>query len=75
MNFLNWIKEFFARPTPLELAMEELVSAERAKLEAETGAEYAKALVEYNTARITRLQKFINQATKEQWNEQVQRDE
>ena len=53
-------------PTPLEIATEELVTAERAKLEAETGQEYAAALVAYNTARIARLKKYINQATKEE---------
>jgi hypothetical protein len=59
----DYIKNLFARPTPLELATVELIEAERAKLEAETGREYADALVKYNTARIARLRKYINGET------------
>ena len=64
MNFINWIKGVFAKPTPLELASVELVEAERAKLLAETGQDYAKAQVAYNSARILRLRAYINQETK-----------
>lgn len=64
MNFINWIKGVFAKPTPLELAAQELIDAERSKLLAETGLDYAKAQVAYNTARILRLRAFINQETK-----------
>ena len=64
MNFINWIKGVFAKPTPLELASVELIEAERAKLLAETGQVYAKAQVAYNSARILRLRAFINQETK-----------
>lgn len=63
MNLLKYLQNLFAKPTPLELATMELVQAERAKLEAETGREYADALVKYNTARITRLRKYINEET------------
>jgi hypothetical protein len=59
----EYLKQVFAKPTPLELATEELVQAERSKLEAETGREYADALVKYNTARIARLRKYINEET------------
>jgi hypothetical protein len=62
----EYLKQVFAKPTPLELATEELVQAERAKLEAETGREYADALVSYNNARITRLRKYIANLTKEE---------
>ena len=59
----EYLKRLFAKPTPLELATVELVEAERAKLEAETGREYADALVKYNTARIARLRKYITEET------------
>lgn len=62
---IEYLKHLFAKPTPLELAAIELVQAERSKLEAETGREYAEALVKYNTARIARLRKYINKETKE----------
>lgn len=54
---------FPSKPTPLEAAARELIEAEHAKLEAQSGAEYAMALVSYNDKRITRLLKFINEAT------------
>ncbi len=65
MNFSR-ITSFFKPPTPLELAVRELIEAERAKLVAETGKEWAEAAVAYNTARIKRLKGFISAKTKEQ---------
>ena len=52
---MNWIKKLFAQATPLELAVLELVDAQREKLRAESGAEYAEALVIYNQSRIERV--------------------
>jgi len=63
---MNWIKKLFAQATPLELAVAELVDAQREKLQAESGAEYAEALVIYNQSRIERLTAYIAQATKEE---------
>ena len=55
------LKKIFRRLTPLELAAKELAEAERSLLEAQTGREYADAIVEYNTKRIARLRKFLKQ--------------
>jgi len=66
---MNWIKKLFAQATPMELAVAELVDAQREKLQAESGAEYAEALVIYNQSRIERLTAYIAQATKEQAHE------
>ena len=63
---MNWIKKLFAQATPLELAVLELVDAQREKLRAESGAEYAEALVIYNQSRIDRLTAYVAQLTKEQ---------
>ena len=63
---MNYLKRIFRKLTPLEMATIELVAAERAKLEAETGKEFADALVAYNTARIARLKKYINTLSKEE---------
>lgn len=49
------------RPTPLMVATRELAEAELAKLEAQSGQEYAASLVSYHDARIKRLRKFMNQ--------------
>ena len=65
MNLLQLIKHQFHKLTPLEMASMELVEAELAKLEAETGKEFAESQVSYQTARIARLKKYIHTATKE----------
>ncbi|NBS70001.1 hypothetical protein EBT31_13965 [bacterium] len=53
----------FRTPSALELAARELAQAERALLEAETGREYATAMVEYNQERIHRLRKYLKEAS------------
>ena len=59
------LRHQFHKITPLEIASIELIEAEIAKLEAETAQEFAASAVTYNTARITRLKKYINTLTKE----------
>ena len=49
------VKRLLVTPTPLELAAQELVQAQRAKLEAETAMDYATSMVMYNDERIERL--------------------
>jgi hypothetical protein len=56
---LTFIKEKFRQRTPLELITWELAQARMAKLEAETGVDYAKSIVDYNNARITRLEAHL----------------
>ena len=63
---MNYPKRIFRKLTPLEMATIELVAAERAKLEAETGKEFAEAISGYNIARIARLKKYINTLSKEE---------
>jgi len=48
-------KEPFKKPSPLQVIAEELAEAHLAKLQAETGVEYAQSIVDYNVNRITRL--------------------
>ncbi len=55
------ILKMFTKPTPAELAMRELVEARRAKLEAETGRDWATSVVAYNTARIERLEAYLRE--------------
>ena len=49
------VKRLLATPTPLEMAVRELVQAQRSKLEAETALDYASNMVQYNDDRISRL--------------------
>ncbi len=58
----NLLTKMFTKPTPQELAMRELVEAKRAKLEAETGRDWATSVVAYNTARIERLEAYLKEA-------------
>lgn len=53
------LKKLFRRLTPVELAAKELAEAERALLEAQTGREYADAIVTYNERRIVRLRGLL----------------
>jgi hypothetical protein len=55
MKLFDLIKEPFKRPTPLEMIAAELSDAHLQKLEAETACEYAQSIVDYNVARIERL--------------------
>lgn len=63
---INYIKERFRQPTPLEMITKELALANLAKLEAETAVDYAKSVVAYNDARIKRLETHLIQHSKEQ---------
>ncbi len=58
---MKLITKLFAKPTPDELAMRELVEARRAKLEAETGRDWAASMVAYNNARIERLEAYLKE--------------
>ena len=49
--------------TPAQAVAHELIHAEPALLQAETGVEYAQALVTYNKNRIKRLKAYLEAAT------------
>ena len=55
------VKRLLTTPTPLELATQELVQAQRAKLEAESACEYASNMVQYNEDRINRLIRRVDE--------------
>jgi hypothetical protein len=55
----------FLRPrTPLELASRELDEAKRELLEAQTGQDYAKRMVEYHSDRVKRLTAYVANESK-----------
>jgi hypothetical protein len=54
------IKNYFRRPTPLEVVAKELAIAHLCKLEAETAVDYAVSVVRYNDTRIKRLEQHIS---------------
>lgn len=56
---INYIKEKFRQPTPLEVVSKELAQAHLRKLEAETAVDYARSIVAYNEARIKRLEGYM----------------
>jgi len=49
--------------TPAQAVAHELIHAEHALLQAETGVEYAQALVTYNKNRIKRLKAYLEAST------------
>jgi len=52
--------------TPVQAIVWELAEAEMALLKAETGVEYAQALVTYNKNRVKRLKAYLNAPTTEE---------
>ena len=58
---ISYLKERYRQPTALEMITRELALAHLAKLEAETAVDYAKSIVDYNNARIKRLDAHIAQ--------------
>ena len=63
----NIIQDFthtFRKPSAEVLAVQELEDAKRDLLEAQTGLNYAEAMVRYNTERVERLTKYVQNCTK-----------
>ena len=58
-TIVTLIRNYFRKPTPLEVIAAELANAQLAKLEAETAVDYAVSVVRYNDTRITRLTKHL----------------
>ena len=56
---MDKIKDLFRRRTPLEMAAKEMVEAQHGLLEAQSGLDYAAAMVEYHTDRINRLRAYV----------------
>lgn len=52
------IRDIFRTISPAEAIAAELAEAEHALLRAETGVEYAQALVNYNKNRVKRLKAY-----------------
>jgi len=53
------IKDIFKTISPVEAIAAELAEAEHQLLKAETGVEYAQALVTYNKNRVKRLKAYL----------------
>jgi len=60
---INDLKLMFKTITPTQAIVAELAEAEHALLRAETGVEYAQALVTYNKNRVKRLKAYMNAPT------------
>lgn len=62
---IKYIKDVIRAKTIHEIIAHELHDAHLRKLEAETAAEYARSAIQYNEARISRLQKRLMEHTEE----------
>lgn len=58
------LKNLFSKPTVQSVAQDELYEAERKLMEAQTGLEYAHAMVDYHTNRVARLKKLLDNQPK-----------
>jgi hypothetical protein len=63
-TMIDWMKNLCRPPSPQAMALRELETARREKLDAESGVDYAKSVVDYNNARIERLENFLYGETK-----------
>ena len=61
----NELRVMLKSVTPSQAIGWELAEAEMALLKAETGVEYASALVTYNKNRVKRLKAYLNAPTEE----------
>ena len=59
MNFINWLKALYTPTSCEELIAQELDTARRDLLMAETALNYAESMVLYNNQRILRLTKAL----------------
>ena len=62
---LKFLQERIRRKTPMEMITQELAIAHLEKLDAETAVDYAQSIVDYNIARINRLNQHITIYSKE----------
>lgn len=60
IKLMELLEQPFKKPTPLHLIAQELADAHLELLEAESGVEYAQSIVDYNKARIARLNSRLN---------------
>lgn len=61
MKFFDFLKNYWKVPTPLEMIAAELAEAHLEQLQAETAVEYAQSIVNYNKARILRLNSRLDE--------------
>ena len=61
MKLFEALKSPFRKPSPDALALAELEDAKRSLLEAQSAAEYATSVVQYNMSRISRLQQYVKE--------------
>jgi len=59
LNLFNIVR----LPEPMQLAKRELADAHRQLLSAQSGAEYARRMVEYHQDRIKRLTAYVQAAS------------
>jgi hypothetical protein len=62
---IKYVKDILRARTIYEVISKELQEAHLRKLEAETATEYSRAAIQYNEARISRLQKRLLEHTQE----------
>ena len=62
---IKYVKDLMQAKTIHEIVAKELHEAHLRKLEAETAAEYARAAIQYNEDRISRLQKRLLEHTQD----------
>lgn len=68
---VGYFKQMYAVPTSLEIATRDLEEAKRSLLDSQASAEHAQKMSEFYQGLIKRLNKYIQDETKEQNKEVV----
>lgn len=62
MNLLRKLYDFITKPAPIQQrVLLEFQQAESSLLESKSALEFAEAMVSYNTKRVERLKKFLQE--------------
>lgn len=56
---MKWLEKLMQKPSEFELVVREVNEAKRQRLAAQTGRDYAEAMVKYHDARIERLETYM----------------
>lgn len=67
-KIFKYLNKILSAANPVDVAVNELLQARLALLQAETGVEYSMALVDFNKKRVKRLEAYLDKISVETTN-------
>lgn len=68
-KIFKYLNKILSAANPVDVAVNELLQARLALLQAETGVEYSMALVDFNKKRVKRLEAYLDKIVVESSND------